>query len=164
MQELKVKNIIIGKQFENCNNLQKFYEIAKEKNIKIIIAQAGTKINIEKDVHIECLWPDTANIIKENSINNNSLVFKFIYKDISILFTGDIEEKSEKELITKYKNNLKCTILKVAHHGSSSSSIEQFLNLVKPKIALIGVGENNKYGHPNDNVISRIKKLRSRNL
>ena len=91
MQELKVKNIIIGKQFENCNNLQKFYEIAKEKNIKIIIAQAGTKINIEKDVHIECLWPDTANIIKENSINNNSLVFKFIYKDISILFTGDIE-------------------------------------------------------------------------
>lgn len=159
-----MKKIIIGKQFENCNNLQKFYEIAKERNTKIIIAEAGTEINIEKDVHIECLWPDTSNAIKENAINNNSLVFKFIYKDVSILFTGDIEEKTEKELITKYKSKLKCTILKVAHHGSSSSSIEQFLNLAKPQISLIGVGENNQYGHPNNNVISRIKKLRSRNL
>lgn len=158
MKELKVKNIIIGKQFENCNNLQKFYEIAKEKNIKIILAEAGTEINIEKDVHIECLWPDTSNVIKENSINNNSLVFKIIYKDISLLFTGDIEEKTEKELITKYKSKLKCTILKVAHHGSKSSSIVQFLNLAKPQIALIGVGENNKYGHPSNNIISRIKK------
>lgn len=126
MKELKVKNIIIGKQFEKCNNLQEFYKIAKEKNIKIIIVEAETKINIEKDVHIECLWPDKSNIIKENSINNNSLVFKLIYKYISILFTGDIEEKTEKELIKKYKTNLKCTILKVAHHGSKSSSIEQF--------------------------------------
>ena len=77
-----------------------------------------------------------------------------------MLFTGDIEEIAEKQILQEYKNNLeilKSTILKVAHHGSNTSSIKDFINAVQPKIALIGVGKNNKFGHPNDDVISEFE-------
>lgn len=65
-------------------------------------------------------------------------------------------------MLEEYKNSniLKSTILKVAHHGSKSSSMQEFLDKVKPKIALIGVGENNTFGHPNNKVLERLKNLR----
>lgn len=109
------------------------------------------------------MWPDSNNVITENSINNNSLVCKLKYKDFSMLFTGDIEEIAEKQILQKYKSNLKVlnsTVLKVAHHGSKSSSIEEFLKVVNPKIALIGVGANNTFGHPNSGVLDRLKEKR----
>ena len=59
---------------------------------------------------------------------------------------------------------LNSTVLKVAHHGSKTSSIQEFLMNVKPQIALIGVGENNKFGHPNDDVINRLENLRHKNI
>ena len=77
-----------------------------------------------------------------------------------MLFTGDIE-KAEENLINKYKNNLKSTILKVSHHGSKTSTSEEFLKYVKPEIALIGVGENNKFGHPNQTTIEKLENIRS---
>lgn len=111
---------------------------------------------------MDVLWSDSGNVIGENVLNNNSLVCKMVYKNFSMLFTGDIEEVAEKAILGKYKNTntLKSTILKVAHHGSKSSSTEGFLEAVKPKIALIGVGKNNTFGHPNSGVLERIKERR----
>lgn len=80
-----------------------------------------------------------------------------------MLFTGDIEETAEEKIIEKYKNNIKIlnsVILKVSHHGSKTSSTEEFINAVNPKIGLIGVGKNNKFGHPNNEVIERLKNNR----
>ena len=106
------------------------------------------------------MWPSN-NLIKENILNNNSLVCKVNYKSISILFTGDIEEIAEKRMLNEYKSNtINATILKVAHHGSKSSSIQEFLTQVNPKIALIGVGSNNNFGHPNESVIDRLENMR----
>lgn len=124
------------------------------------MVEAGQRIRIEEDLYFDVLWPDSENLIFENNINNNSLVCKMVYRDISILFTGDVEEIAEKAILKEYKNTniLNSTILKVAHHGSKSSSIQEFLNVVKPKIALIGVGKNNTFGHPNDEVLERIKR------
>ncbi len=160
MQEIKVRNVIIGKQFENSGNLQEFLKIAKEKNSKVKIVEAGERINIERYLYIDVLWPDSQNIIDENILNNNSLVCKMSYRDFSILFTGDIEEIAEKAILKKYKRNisiLNVTVLKVAHHGSKTSSIVEFLEEVKPEIALIGVGKNNKFGHPAQEVIEKLK-------
>ena len=83
-----------------------------------------------------------------------------------MLFTGDIEEPAEKDLIKKYTdtNVLNSTVLKVAHHGSKTSSIKEFVNLVKPKIAVIGVGKNNLYGHPSSEVIDRLSNMRGENF
>lgn len=160
IQEVDVKNIIIGKQFEASQNYQEFIKLVKEKNIKVQVVEAGQRIRIEEDLYFDVLWPDSENLIFENNINNNSLVCKMVYRDISILFTGDVEEIAEKAILKEYKNTniLNSTILKVAHHGSKSSSIQEFLNVVKPKIALIGVGKNNTFGHPNDEVLERIKR------
>ena len=100
-------------------------------------------------------------------MNNNSIVCKLHYKSFSMLFTGDIEEIAEKQILQEYKSNLNIlnsTILKVGHHGSKTSSIEEFIGAVRPKIALIGVGKNNKFGHPNNEVIERLEKLRYKDL
>ena len=166
MEELKVRNVIIGKQFEKSENLEKFLEIVKSKKILISVVEAGSRINIEKNLYFDVLWPSTLQYISENSINNNALVCKLNYNNFSILFTGDIEEEAERVLTSKYidRNTLKSTVLKIAHHGSKSSSSEEFLKLVQPKIALIGVGENNTFGHPNNDVIERLNKLRCKNL
>lgn len=83
-----------------------------------------------------------------------------------MLFTGDIEEIAEKQILEEYKNFdiLKATILKVGHHGSKTSSSQEFLQRVKPQIALIGVGKNNTFGHPNNSVLKRLENLRYKNL
>lgn len=79
-----------------------------------------------------------------------------------MIFTGDIEKIAEEKILEKYEksNILRTTILKVAHHGSKTSSIEEMLNKINPKIALIGVGNDNKFGHPNNEVIERLKSHR----
>lgn len=166
LEELKVKNVIIGQQFDDSENLRKFLEIINEKNIKVNVVEAGNRIYIEKNLYFDVLWPGSNQEISENSINNNALVCKLNYKNFTMLFTGDIEEEAEKVLVSKYDgmNILKSTVLKVAHHGSKSSSTEEFLNLVQPKIALIGVGENNLYGHPNPEVLTMLTNLRCENL
>ena len=160
MEKLKVKKVIISKQGETSENYEKFLEIAKQNNIKILMVKSGDKIKIEKDIYFDILFPEEKQI-QENMLNNNSVVAKLVYKKFSLLFTGDIEEIAEKRILEKYKNSdiLKSTVLKVAHHGSKSSSIQEFLNAVSPRIALIGVGKNNKFGHPSDTTIHALNAI-----
>lgn len=164
LKEIKVKNIIIGKQFDSSKNYEEFLKLIKKNKINLYAVEIGRKIKIEEGLYFNVLWPDSKNIISENGINNNSLVLKMEYNKFSILFTGDIEKVAEEAILQKYKeaNVLKSTILKVAHHGSKSSSIEEFLEKVKPKIALIGVGEKNTFGHPNVGVLKRLRKNNSK--
>lgn len=102
---------------------------------------------------------------KLNTDNNAKKTFNVsnITKQyFTMLFTGDIEEDAEKELVKIYGDKLKSDILKVAHHGSKTSSIQEFLEAVKPQIALIGVGQNNTFGHPNSGVIERLEKINTK--
>lgn len=116
-------------------------------------------INIEKNLFFNILWPCSQNVVNKNILNNNSMVCKLVYNKFSMLFTGDIEEEAENEILSKYNaNKLKSTILKVAHHGSKTSSMQNFLNAVKPQYAVIGVGKNNKFGHPADITINNLKQ------
>ncbi len=161
LEQIKVKNVIIGKQYEDSTNYNKFKEIVKKQNLNVKIVEAGMRINIEKNLYFDVLWPDSQKMISDNAINNNSLVCKLNYNKFSMLFTGDIEEIAEKEIVSKYENNtsiLKSTILKTAHHGSKTSSIEKILDVVKPQYAFIGVGENNTFGHPSNITIENLEK------
>lgn len=217
MQELKVGKVIISKQGEDSENYKKFKQIVSEKKIKVVVVGANGKesnqsavititqnkknvseniiipqrIDIEQDVYFDILWPNNEKLISENILNNNSIVCKLHYKDFSMLFTGDIEEIAEKQVLEEYKtlnmnvstmvntkasqpsnsgiemsknSILKATILKVGHHGSKTSSTQGFIEAVNPKIALIGVGEDNKFGHPNIGVIKRLEALRYKNM
>ena len=126
----------------------------------------GKKIRIDKHTYFDFIWPDS-NLVSENVLNNNSIVCKLYYRNVSMMFTGDIEKIAEEKILEKYKDNkaiLKSTILKVGHHGSKTSSSEEFINCVNPKVALIGVGAKNKFGHPNEEVLERFNKLRCDDL
>lgn len=163
MEELKVGKVIICKQAEISENYQKFIEIVKNKGINVVLVNKSDQIKIENNIGINIIWPNSKNLINENPLNNNSIVCKLVYKEFSMLFTGDIEEIAEQQILEEYKNNLSIlnsTILKVGHHGSKSSSSKKFIEAVSPKIALIGVGKNNKFGHPNEEVLERINKKR----
>ena len=165
MQEIKVNNIIIGKQYKSSENYEEFIRIVKEKKINVKIVEGGEKVSIEDNLYFDIIWPFSDNMISDNSINNNSLVCKLNYKKYSMLFTGDIEAIAEKAILKKYSkslNILKSDILKVAHHGSKTSSITEFIEKIKPKYAIIGVGEDNKFGHPSDSTIQNLEKANIR--
>ena len=159
MDKIDVKNVIVSfcGQYES-ENYKSFIKIVSKKSINIIEVQAGDKISIEKNLAINILWPSKSFYIDENEINNNSIVCKLVYKKFSILFTGDIEEVAEKSICNLYDKELESTILKVGHHGSKTSSSENFIKKIHAKYALIGVGRDNKYSHPSDIIIDRLRQ------
>ena len=159
LQEIKVETVIIGKQYEASENYKEFQRIVNNRKVNVHVVEAGNKIQIENNLYFYVLWPTSANMISDNAINNNSLVCKLIYKNFSMLFTGDIEEIAEKAILSKYVNKqelLKADILKVAHHGSKTSSIKEFINAVSTKYAVIGVGKDNKFGHPSEKTLETL--------
>lgn len=96
-------------------------------------------------------------INKYDDPNSNSIVIKLYLENKSILFTGDMTEKEENDLIKKYKKELKSNVLKVGHHGSKTSTSKEFLDLVNPDISVISVGLNNSYNLPDDIILERLK-------
>ena len=90
-------------------------------------------------------------------LNNYSIGMKISYKNISTLMLADAEAESEEELLSS-NYDLNCDILKISHHGSITSSTNEFLDLVNPKYAILSVGNDNTYGHPTKTVMKRLKK------
>lgn len=88
--------------------------------------------------------------------NDTSIVLKIQYGETSFLFTGDAEEEAEKAIL-RSGADLSATVLKVGHHGSSTSTSYQFLREIMPAYAVISVGKDNSYGHPTDNTLSRLR-------
>lgn len=162
LKNFKIKNAIICKQPENSKLYEEFLKISKEKHVNIFYAKRGDCIHISQ-IKILILNPISLNkeeFIQENAMNNNAIVCKIIFFNFSILFTGDIEKEAEKEIVETYKFSriLKTDILKIPHHGSKTSSTNELLDLADPKLALIGVGVNNKFGHPNEETIEKLTK------
>lgn len=157
IQKLNVKNILISKQAYFCDEYKNIANIINSKRIKVIFVKQGDKLNVDSNTKLDILYPPEE--LEYDDLNNNSIVAKLTYNKFSILFTGDIE-KSEKNLLDMYKNKeLESNIIKISHHGSKTSSSEEFIKEVNPKIALIGVGMNNKFGHPNKEVIERLENI-----
>ena len=160
LEKLKVKNIIISRQVEKTKEFENIMQKVNEKNVNIIQVQAGDRLQIDKDIYFHILWPEYNEIITESVLNNYSIVAKLQYNNFSMLFTGDIEEKTEQKIARKYSTEiLKSTVLKVAHHGSNTSSSEVLITKIQSQIALIGIEKNNKFGHPNESVIETLNKF-----
>jgi beta-lactamase superfamily II metal-dependent hydrolase len=87
--------------------------------------------------------------------NNESLVMKLTWGDVSFLLTGDIEDEAEDRLV-RSGVDLRSTVLKVAHHGSATSSTAAFVEAVQPELAVVSVGANNPFGHPVASVVDRL--------
>ena len=93
----------------------------------------------------------------ESDTNNNSVVLRLVWDEVSFLLTGDIYEEAEREILYRgYK--LDSTVLKVAHHGSDTSTSSHFLAAVDPQVAVISVGKDNPFGHPDEDTLARLRE------
>jgi competence protein ComEC len=125
----------------------------KNKGLKVMTAKAGVILDLGEGVKAEMVAPNSD---RYEDINDYSAVIKLTYGETSFLFTGDAEAVSEKEMVAK-GYNLKADVLKVGHHGSTSSTSPVFLKAVSPKYAIISVGKDNQYGHPDSIILNRLK-------
>jgi len=138
-----------------------FLKIIQNKNIKTKLVRTGDKLELDK-LKLQVLWPeDSYQNEKVDNLNNTSIVLKLTYGDFSALFTGDAEESVQQQLVNNLAiqqfNNV--TIFKVPHHGSSNAAYEPFIKIVSPKLAIIEVGENNKFGHPAASTLKKYETI-----
>lgn len=130
-------------------------DVIEEKNIPAYDAQYGETIRIGQGTYLNILSPLHDDF---DNINDYSLVIQLVHGSNKFLFTGDIERASENDLLNYY-DDLKADVLKVAHHGSISSSMPSFLKAVSPKYAVISVGAGNSYGHPREEILDRLDDI-----
>lgn len=143
---------------DNTTEYQAWNELIKQKNIPVVFASAGQTIKMADNLAIKILYPlgkiNGQDFSKKT--NATSIVGKIIYGQNSILFTGDAEEQTEQPLVI-LGADLRADILAVGHHGSKTSTSEEFLAAVAPQIAVIQVGAKNRYGHPAPETLARLK-------
>lgn len=125
----------------------------KEKNLKISVAKGGEYINLGLNVTAEFIAPNSE---KYTDMNNYSAVLKLTYKNVTFLFQGDAQSLSEKEILSS-NYNIKADVIKIGHHGSKTSTTQNYLKVVNPKIAIISCGIGNDYGHPATTTIKKLK-------
>lgn len=156
LDHLKVNTLMIGTEYYQSEDLDSMKEKCINQKTKICHVKKDDTINIDEHIYIKILHPSKQLITgTRDDTNNNCLVALMVYKDKHILFTGDIEEEAEREILKNYKN-LSVDVLKVAHHGSRFSSTDNFIKSIKPKIGIVQVGKNN-FGHPDKEVLNRFK-------
>ncbi|MCH8864406.1 MAG: DNA internalization-related competence protein ComEC/Rec2 [Chloroflexi bacterium] len=135
-----------------------FLKLIEEKNIHLTTAQAGQQITLDDGLMLNVLnplLPPRAGTGEDS--DNNGIVLQLSTGNLSFLLTGDIRQEAEFRLIAS-GTNLRSTVLKIAHHGSDTSSTPEFLAAVNPQIVVISVGADNKYGLPDNEVLDRLRK------
>jgi beta-lactamase superfamily II metal-dependent hydrolase len=155
-----------NKKLDKSSAITKFYDEYKEavtqSGAHYEKAVPGAKYDLGGGARLTILAPSEPYFTREqmktggNLPNANSVVARLDYGDFSMLLPGDAEEQTEHRMLTK-DQNLKAKILKVAHHGSKYATSQDFLDRVKPAVAIISCGEWNRYGHPSQVVLDRLK-------
>ena len=132
-------------------------EIVK-RNIAHFVAQKGMMIDLGGGVQADILYPDhdTTNI----ETNSASIIMRIRYGETSFLLSGDLPKNIEDYAVTVHGDQLEAQVLKLGHHGSRTSSSETWLRTVKPGVAIISAGADNRYGHPHVEVLEMLDRLR----
>lgn len=142
-----VKTLILPDYSDTDKSKKYLEQAASDNGSKIQYVSAGDTIETScEGLSIKVLHPAKGGSEGNNFHNNSSLVLHISYGKTSFLITGDIETRVEKELVEN--SDIECDVLKVAHHGSSSSSSKKFIQAADPTYAIISVGKDNSYGHP----------------
>lgn len=129
-------------------------ELARD-SVRWIRGVAGARLAVD-EVTLRFLHPEAGGDLGAGSTNDISIVFLLEYAKFRMLFTGDISAVAERELLERHRGEIRATVLKVAHHGSATSTSRPFLEAVNPELAVISVGQPNRYGHPAPEVMYRL--------
>jgi competence protein ComEC len=156
LQRYKVKQVLEPGVPYDSAIYQEWLRLIEDKGIEYNIARAGQEIDLGSGIKLEVLNPPEG-LFEETShdVDNNGVVLRLTWGKVSFLFTADIREEAEFELIGQ-RANLRSTVLKVAHHGSETSTTSQFLAAVDPEVAVISVGADNTFDHPSPEVVERL--------
>jgi len=148
----KVGQVFEAGTYNDSKIYQNLKEETKNKNIPNSLAKKGMRLDIGDGAVIDILFPDRD--VSDWTTNDGSVVAKLTYGNTSIMLTGDATAETEKIILQEYSTEfLDSDILKVAHHGSKTSSSREFIQIVSPEYAIISDGKNNKYGHPHQTTI-----------
>ncbi len=129
-----------------------------EKKIPKVTALRGQTVDLGGGAYLQILFPDRD--ISGLSSNDGSIIMKLVYGDTSVMLQGDSTAKIEYYLVGLDGENLESTILKAGHHGSKTSSSEEYVSAVSPKWTVISSGKNNSYGHPHKETLATMEKLK----
>ncbi len=158
LQSFAVEKILFTGVQKDQEIYKNFISLAKEKNIPMVFADQWSDIQAGS-VFLDTVYPLTS--LAEKTVeasNNTSIIFQLRYFNFEMLFTGDIEADKEKILLTN-GTPLKSDVLKVAHHGSNTSSSLPFLKSVQPKSAIFSVGQKTRFPHPAPAIVQRFTDL-----
>lgn len=166
-----VGNKPVNKKLDKAGTITRFYdeykEVITQTGAHYEKVQSGTVYDLGGGARLTILGPSEPLFTRDkmntggNLPNANSIVARLDYGDFSMLLPGDAEEQSEHRMLTK-DLNLKVKILKVAHHGSKYATAADLLDRVKPEVAIVSCGEWNRYGHPSQVVLDRLKRVNAK--
>lgn len=155
IEAFEIGKILMPDKATTTNIFDATLDAIEAKNVDVYAPKAGDVYDIG-DLHLTVLAPNSESYGDE--INNYSIVLRATFGSSSFMLTGDAEAHSEAEIVGKFSADmLKCDVLKVGHHGSTTSSSTQFLDAVSPRYAVISCGEDNSYGHPHAETISKLE-------
>ncbi len=158
LRRYRVEQVLYPALDYDSPSYDEWSRLISEKGIKSTVASAGQLIDLGDGVVIRILNPLPELVTgSESDIDNNSVVLRLSVGDVSFLLTGDIMGETERELIRE-RAVLIATVLKVAHHGSATSTTTGFLAVVSPQLAVICCGADNRFGHPDTEVLSRLQE------
>ena len=156
INNFEIGTIYMPKVQTNTKTFEDVLDAISNKNLKITSPEVGFKFNVgNAQCEIMSIGRGTAE--EKSNLNLSSIVIRMTYGEQSFLFTGDAEKQNEEA-----RQWPQTTVLKVGHHGSDTSSSQEFLNEVKPQIAIISVGKGNTYGHPKQTTIDKLQKINAR--
>lgn len=159
LEKFPVEEVLLPRLSESNTPTTRVYE-----DLLNGILQSGAKVFAakpgDKYEYGEIKYTVLAPFSQDSNLNNMSVVLRMEYEDTSFLFTGDAESRLEYSVLDSGAD-IQSDVLKVAHHGSNTSSEQVFLKEVKAKYAVISCGLNNSYGHPHDEVVSRLRSVGS---
>lgn len=152
INNLNVKTFYAPKATTTTKTFENMVNALKNKNLQITVPKVGGQITVG-NATLTFLAPNSE---KYEDLNNYSIVVKLKYGNNSFIFMGDAEDVSESEILAK-QLDIQADVIKVGHHGSSSSTTQAFLDKLNPKYAIISCGKDNDYGHPHKETLDKLK-------
>jgi len=157
LESYKVSTLLISGNMSETSAYDAVLQNTSEFGVQTILARAGEKISLGDGVDFEILWP--AGDVRFIESNSASVVGIVSFGQTRFLLTGDAPSEVEHKLSLAFPEELSSAILKLGHHGSRTSSSEEFLRAVAPELAIISAGKGNSYGHPHLDVLARLETL-----
>jgi competence protein ComEC len=150
--------VLLGEEDHTAALYPEWQAMVDRRQIQTIQIYTGQQIMLDDEVTVEVLHPPSPPLRGSQwERNNNGLVFRLVYGEVSFLLTADIEAEAEIYLARSYRD-FKSSVMKVAHHGSRTSTTPTFLEMVNPLAVAISAGEDNRFGHPHPEVVERLEQ------